>query len=119
MPCLRIETNVKADSIKNMGELLKKYSKLVSDHLNKNELYVMVVIVPDQAIAMAGTCDPCANVMLNSIGGIGSEKNNDFAKTFHALLEVDMGVPPNRCYIQFNDLDPANVGFDGSTFGGK
>ncbi|XP_069071273.1 macrophage migration inhibitory factor isoform X2 [Pleurodeles waltl] len=78
--------------------------------------YIAIHIVPDQMMSFGGTTDPCAICSLYSIGKIGASQNKTYSKMLCDLLNKELHIPANRVYINFFDLNAANVGWDGSTF---
>ncbi len=53
---------------------------------------------------------------LSSIGQLGREANKKHSKALFAHIEKELGIPGDRLYINYFDLDKANVGFSGTTF---
>jgi len=113
------------------ASLKSTLTALVSEHLGKPTQFVCVVIVTGQDMAFNGTevsqfqeqvqddrdvQDPCGVASLSSIGGLGTEENKAFAAKVFPLLQSALAIQADRCYINFSDLERANVGWNGSTF---
>jgi len=96
--------------------LLKDLSKLVAQTLNKPEQYVMVAI-QESAVAMSGTTAPAAFADLRSIGAINSANNTRLSQELCTLLKKQLDIDSNRVYINLSDVDAANWGWNGATFG--
>ncbi len=115
MPHFRLETNSK--SCPSSAALKKELSAAVAAHLGKPEKFVMVTLVTGADMCMGGEEEPaCGSATLASIGGIGVEENRRLAGLVFPILERHLGIPPDRCYINFVDLERANVGWNGATF---
>ncbi|XP_022666220.1 macrophage migration inhibitory factor-like [Varroa jacobsoni] len=115
MPVLTVNTNVPADRIP--ADFLETSSKIVADTLGKPISYVMVHIAAGQQMSFAGDrATPCANCTLSSIGCISASQNKKTSKAISDLLDSKLAIPSDRMYINFVDLQPCNVGFNGSTF---
>uniref|UniRef100_A0A915BQX1 L-dopachrome isomerase n=1 Tax=Parascaris univalens TaxID=6257 RepID=A0A915BQX1_PARUN len=114
MPCFTINTNVPSDKIPQ--DFLKKTSALVAKSLSKPESYVAVRVNPDQQMTFGGSADPCAVCTLESIGAVGGSRNNSHAEKLYKHLNEALGIPKNRMYISFVDVDPTTMAYNGSTF---
>ena len=115
MPLLKLETTV-AISEDKLRTLLTSLSKAVAETIGKPEQYVMVTI--SQAVmAMSGTLGNAAFVDIRSIGGLSSGVNRKLSEQISKLLNDSLGIPSDRVYLNFADVDAANWGWNGSTFG--
>lgn len=113
MPHLRILTNKHLSGYK-LEETISAASKLVSEHLGKDEAYVMVTIQDEETMSFGGTTAPAAYIHLESIGF--KEKPSDLAPVLCAFAEQHLGVPADRTYVNFEDLDREMYGWNGATF---
>jgi phenylpyruvate tautomerase len=115
MPLLKLDTSVAlSDEMKR--DLLPKFSRLVADTLGKPEEYVMVTI-NSSAILMAGKPGDAAFVDVRSIGGLSLAINKQLSKNICTLLKESLGLAPGCIFLNFSDIDAANWGWKGSTFG--
>ncbi|KAJ7309696.1 hypothetical protein JRQ81_007756 [Phrynocephalus forsythii] len=78
--------------------------------------YIAVHIVPDQLMSFGGSSDPCALCSLLSIGKIGGPQNKSYTKLLCDQLSKHLHIPADRVYINYFDMNAANVGWNGSTF---
>ncbi|KHN77607.1 Macrophage migration inhibitory factor -like protein [Toxocara canis] len=114
MPCFTINTNVPSDKVPQ--DFLKKTSALIAKALSKPESYVAVRVNPGQQMTFGGSADPCAVCTLESIGAVGGSRNNAHAEKLYKHINETLGIPKNRMYISFVDIDPTTMAFNGSTF---
>jgi phenylpyruvate tautomerase len=115
MPLLKLETTV-AVSGEKQKVLLAALSKTVGATIGKPEQYVMVTIAP-AAIRMSGQDGEAALVDLRSIGGLSADTNRKLARHICQILKDSLGVPPERVYLNFTDVEAGNWGWNGNTFG--
>uniref|UniRef100_A0A915PZA7 L-dopachrome isomerase n=1 Tax=Setaria digitata TaxID=48799 RepID=A0A915PZA7_9BILA len=115
MPYFTIDTNIPKDRISDA--FLKKASSTVASALGKPEMYVSIHVNSGQAMTFSGTTDPCAVCVLKSIGCVGGSVNNSHADKLYKLLNEELKIPKNRCYIEFVDVDASSMAFNGRTFG--
>jgi len=115
MPLLKLETNLVIPEDK-LQKLLASLSKTVAETIGKPEQYVMVTASP-VAMLMSGKTDNTAFVDIRSIGGLNAKVNGQLSQKICALLSQSIGVPANRIYIVFSDVEAGNWGWNGSTFG--
>ncbi len=115
MPLLKLSVSVKLDDGKK-ATMLKSLSKMIAETLGKPENYVMVTI-ETTAMLMSGKSEPAAFADVRSIGALGPEPNRDFTEKLCAFLKDQCGIPANRVYVNFTDVDANYWGWNGSTFG--
>lgn len=112
MPFIKVETNMKAA---NAEETAKALSALAAEMLGKPEQYVLVVFEDSKTLLHGGTADPAAYVTLNSIG-LPEDRTPEFSATLCSFLETALGIPGNRVYIAFGNIERHLFGWDGKTF---
>ena len=59
---------------------------------------------------------PASPHSLHSIGKIGGAQNRNYSKLLCGLLSDRLHISPDRVYINYYDMNAANVGWNGSTF---
>ncbi|NP_001083650.1 macrophage migration inhibitory factor [Xenopus laevis] len=114
MPVFTIRTNVCRDSVPDT--LLSDLTKQLAKATGKPAEYIAIHIVPDQIMSFGDSTDPCAVCSLCSIGKIGGPQNKSYTKLLCDILTKQLNIPANRVYINYYDLNAANVGWNGSTF---
>ena len=102
MPCLKISTNVPREKITQ--ELNLHLVDVIATMLNKPKEYCAVHIIPDQLMSFGGSFEPCAQVLMQSIGRLGPEENKKYSAILSQELEIKLGIPANRAYIFFHDV---------------
>jgi phenylpyruvate tautomerase len=115
MPLLKLETTV-ALSEEKRSALLSSLSKIVAESIGKPEQYVMVTIGPVVAL-MSGKPGAAAFVDIRSIGGLNSSVNRQLSAKTCKLLHDSAGIPPDRVYLNFTDVQAGNWGWNSATFG--
>jgi phenylpyruvate tautomerase PptA (4-oxalocrotonate tautomerase family) len=112
MPVLQITTNT---SIDDATALAKKASSLTAEMLGKPEGYVMVNVIGDAELIFAGKKDPCAHLMLTSLG-LPESETKTCSEKLCGFIEQQLGVPPSRTYIEFASPERHMFGWDNRTF---
>ena len=115
MPYLQIQTSAQFDK-KNAQQICAQASAIIAESLGKPETYVMVSIQPAEMI-MSGKADPAAFADLRSIGGLDADKNRELSQALCSLLEDKLGLSGERIYLNFQNVERHNWGFNASTFG--
>ena len=115
MPLLKLETTVTLAADKERN-LLAALSKIVATTIGKPEQYVMVTI-NRAAMVMSGKPGDAAFADIRSIGGLTAEVNRKLSQQVGKLLTETLGTPPERIYLNFTEVDAANWGWNGGTFG--
>ncbi|MDG4582831.1 MAG: phenylpyruvate tautomerase MIF-related protein [Candidatus Competibacter sp.] len=115
MPLLALRTSV-ALSNQQRHELLAPLSRIVAECIGKPERYVMIAI--DQAaMLMGGAEGPAAHADVRSIGGLSGEVNRALSERVCTLLHQQLGIPPERIYLDFTSVAATHWGWNGGTFG--
>lgn len=114
MPLLIIETN-KTLEVKDVDILIQKASKHISELLNKPEKWIMVSFVQSPSMIFDGTHSPCAFLTLKSIG-LEMDKVPDLSASLCEFIEKQIKIARERIYIEFQKLEGAEFGWNGSVF---
>jgi phenylpyruvate tautomerase PptA (4-oxalocrotonate tautomerase family) len=115
MPLLKLQTSV-AVAGEQKKRLLAELSKTLAQVTGKPENYVMVALEAGDLL-MAGTAGPAAFVDIRGIGGLTKPVNAKLAKVVGDLLKKELGIEPERTYLNFSDVAAHNWGWNGATFG--
>ena len=111
MPLISISTSIKIDK-KNL--FLKNCSQLISKLTKKSEQYVMVRLFEEKPMYFNSETSPCCYVELKSIGSLNPPI---FSKEISDLISNEIGIPSERIYIFFEDVNPSKWAWNGKTFG--
>ncbi len=114
MPYFCIDTNQTQDD-ESTRALMKKASAFIAELLGKPESYVMVSIKPGTPMTFAGTDDPVAFVRLKSIG-LPGDRCAELSEKICGFIHQALGIPIDRIFIDFKDLDGSMFGWNGKTF---
>jgi phenylpyruvate tautomerase len=115
MPLLKLETTVVLSEDKRQA-LLASLSKIVAETIGKPVQYVMVT-ASQVAMQMSGSPGDAAFVDVRSLGGLTDDVNRKLSQKVSQLLHDSLGIPPNRIYLNFTDVQASHWGWNGSTFG--
>ena len=111
MPLLNISTNT---NIKNQQILLSKSSDFISSLTGKPINFIMVKLTHSLSMYFAGTDEPCAFIEIKSIGSLVPSK---MSKPICQFFSNELGIPAERIYIFFQDVDSKNWAWNSKTFG--
>jgi phenylpyruvate tautomerase PptA (4-oxalocrotonate tautomerase family) len=112
MPLLKIQTNQPPS---DPSRLLSRASALVAELLGKPERYVMVALEPNPSMLFGGDAAPLAYLELKSIG-LPGDRTRELSAALTRLVEQDLGVAPDRVYIEFADAPRHLWGWNAATF---
>ena len=115
MPLLKLETSVVLTEDKRQA-LLASLSNTVAETIGKPQQYVMVA-ASQSAMQMSGSPDDAAFVDVRSIGGLTGDVNRKLSQKVCQLLHDSLGIPPNRIYLNFTEVQASHWGWNGNTFG--
>jgi phenylpyruvate tautomerase PptA (4-oxalocrotonate tautomerase family) len=114
MPLLKLETSVALPEDKR-DTLLAALSKAVAGVTGKPEQYVMVT-ASQAAFLMSGKPGAAAFVDIRGIGGLTGSVNRKLSSEVCKLLGEVLGIPAQRVYLNFTELEAGNWGWNGNTF---
>lgn len=114
MPTLKIQTNTEIPAAERT-DLLKRISKAVAEMLEKPEKYVMIILDPPAAMTFGGDDAPVAYLELKSLG-LPENCTGDYSKRLCDLMGENLGIAPERIYIEFAAPARHFFGWNGSTF---
>ena len=114
MPYLKIETNEELDETA-IQELLKKASAFTARLLGKPEKWIMVAIKQGIPMVFDGNSQPAAFVELKSIG-LAQDMCAGLSRNLCDFIGTELGVSPDRIYIEFWDINGKMFGWNGGTF---
>ena len=114
MPFVSLTTN-SPDIETRKDSLLERLSVAVAGMLGKPERFVMVKIEHNRDMRFGGSNKPLAYVELKSIG-LPAEQAKTFSAKLCQLVADEVGVFPDRVYIELTDAPRHLWGWNSSTF---
>ena len=115
MPLLRIQTNVSVPN-ERRATILSELTDTIARELGKPKEYVQVVLQPGLAMSFAGSVEPTAFVEVRSLG-LPGDKPQSLSEGLSREMEVRLGVPANRVFLNFADVPRTHWGWNAGTFG--
>ncbi|EGB14145.1 macrophage migration inhibitory factor family protein [Pseudodesulfovibrio mercurii] len=112
MPFIKVETNV---TVPDESGCLRKLSALAAELLGKPESYVLAELESGKRLLFGGSADPAAFVTLDSIG-LPETRTPELSAALCGFLNRELGIPADRVYIAFGDIERHLFGWDGGTF---
>ncbi|TMW65367.1 hypothetical protein Poli38472_008009 [Pythium oligandrum] len=112
MPYIKVSVNLPRASY-NAENVLKAFSKSLSDALDRPEEFVMVQLEFDQDLILSGSTEPCAFINVRSIGKIDTERNPKTYAALSATVLEQFKIPANRIFFNLDDINANNWGLDG------
>ena len=112
MPLINVRTSLPA--LKDGSALLQELSSELANQTGKPEAYVMTLLETGVPMTFAGSHEPCAYVEVKSIGAL---RPPAMTAAFCELIQARTGIPANRVYIGFEDVQASCWGWNGNTFG--
>jgi phenylpyruvate tautomerase PptA (4-oxalocrotonate tautomerase family) len=114
MPYIHVATNLSMDDGR-ARELNAGLSALAAELLGKPEKYVLARFSQGGVLTHGGTADPAAMVELKSIG-LPEDRTAELSDRICAHLKQELGISPDKVYIEFLDLKRNLFGWNSGTF---
>ncbi|KAM9622845.1 D-dopachrome decarboxylase isoform 1-T1 [Trichechus inunguis] len=113
MPFLELDTNLPADRVP--AGLEKRLCAATAAILSKPEERVNVMVRPGLAMVVNGSAEPCAQLLVSSIGVVGTaEENRGHSAHFFEFLTKELALGQDRIIIRFYPLEPWQIGKKGT-----
>ncbi|CAI4223285.1 unnamed protein product [Auanema sp. JU1783] len=113
MPMLRVVTNLATSLIRETFEM--ELTKIAASSLNKPIERIAVEVSSGARLIHGGTNDPVVIINVRSIGSLSPDQNFATTQAITALCVDALKLKKDKVIIEFYDLDPNNVGFNGTT----
>ncbi len=114
MPYLKTETNKQMDQAA-VQDLLKRTSAFIAKLLGKPEKWIMVAVYQGVPMMFDGNSEPAAYLELKSIS-LTQDSCASLSKSLCEFLNAELGVSPERVYIEFWNINGKMFGWNGGTF---
>tara|TARA_Y100000589_G_C27157153_1_gene631280 strand:- start:662 stop:997 length:336 start_codon:yes stop_codon:yes gene_type:complete len=111
MPLLSVSTSIK---ITQKNSFLKNCSEFISKITKKPEKYVMVRLLDEIPMYFNKDQSSSCFIELKSIGSLNPQIMSGELSNF---ITNEIGIPIDRIYICFEDIEPTNWAWNGKTFG--
>ena len=115
MPLLMLKTTVPVPADKR-ADLVTSLSRLLAECAGKPESYVMITLEQADGCFDGKVC-PLAFADVRGIGGLSKSVNARVAKALCDLLKSKLGIPGDRVYATFTDVQASAWGWNGGVFG--
>ncbi|HEX3696856.1 MAG TPA: phenylpyruvate tautomerase MIF-related protein [Polyangia bacterium] len=116
MPLIQIFTSVSEPASDTKATLLSDLSRLLAETFQKPERWSMTCLLPNLSMTFAGQAAPCAFVAIRNVGKMTPAQTEKLSAAICRLLSPALGLPADRLYIEFGDVDDYRWGWNGSTF---
>ncbi|XP_036923194.1 D-dopachrome decarboxylase-like [Sturnira hondurensis] len=113
MPVVELDTNLPAGRVP--AGLEKRLCAVTSAILGKPENRVSVTVRPGLAMVVDGSAGPCAQLVVSSIGVVGTaEENRGHSSRFFEFLTKELALGQDRIFIRFVPMEPWQIGKKGT-----
>ncbi|XP_051874480.1 D-dopachrome decarboxylase-A-like [Pristis pectinata] len=113
MPLLELESNLAASCFPEA--LMEQLSWAVATILDKPQERINVSVKPNILGSIGGSMSPCAQLIVSSIGVVGTAKQNkEHSNKFFEFLTRELGLSADRILIQFHPLEKWQIGEKGT-----
>ncbi|MBN2351335.1 MAG: ABC transporter substrate-binding protein [Spirochaetales bacterium] len=116
MPLAKVAVSAAVDETKKK-DVLKRLSLSIAEKIGKPEKYVQTIFEANVPMTFAGTFEPAASLEIKSIGGLSPSVCKGLSEACCGLLQKELGIPEERIYIVFSDIEASSWGWNGTTFG--
>jgi phenylpyruvate tautomerase len=117
MPLLQIHSSVQTIEKLTLEEIHREGAKILSHELGKSIEYVMVVVNAGSSISFAqDSSKPSAYLEVKNIGELSPAVTAKLSMQLCELTSQKLGVEKNRIYIEYQEAQRHQWGWNGKTF---
>lgn len=117
MPLLQINSSIQKMDKSVLEDIHQEGAKAISFELGKSTDYVMVVVNLGSSISFAqDSKSPSAYLEVKNIGELGPKVTQKLSGKLCEIVNRKLGVPQNRIYIEFQEVQRHKWGWNGKTF---
>ncbi|GMS79590.1 hypothetical protein PENTCL1PPCAC_1765, partial [Pristionchus entomophagus] len=113
MPMVSVATNVLMTKIPEDFEV--KLTDLLAESMGKPRERIMIVVDAGRRMVHGATPGPVCHIAVKSIGCVGEQLNIQHTQRITDFIHGLLGVPKDKIILEFYDLTPHQVGFNGTT----
>ncbi|KAF8386164.1 mif-2 [Pristionchus pacificus] len=113
MPMVRVATTV--DKTKIADDFEVKLTDILAESMGKPRERIMIEIDAGRRIIHGATPGPVCHIVIKSIGCVGEQLNIQHTKRVTDFINRLWGIPKDKIILEFYDLAPHQVGFNGTT----
>src|SRR5262249_3725476 len=110
MPLLTLTTSAAPPAADARAKLFARLSGLLARELEKPESYVMVALAPPAEMLFGGNSAPACYAELKNVGTLSPARAAELSALLCRELGAGLGVPADRIYIEFTNVDGAYWG---------
>lgn len=117
MPLIIIKCSTSKISPDSRKQIHEQAEESLSTILKKSRDYVMSILELGQSVSFAGDMSvPSAYIEVKNVGTLSPEVTEVLSKQITAILSRNLGVSPNRVYIEFQESERHMWGWNSKTF---
>ncbi len=116
MPLLSLLSSAAPPPAQARARLLADLTTRLAQELGKPEEYVMVALAPRAEIRFGGSTAPACYAELKNVGSLDAARVEALSALLCGALAAGLGLPRDRIYIEFTNVDGAFWGWNGGTF---
>ncbi|XP_028299128.1 D-dopachrome decarboxylase [Gouania willdenowi] len=113
MPFIELQTNLPLALFQE--DFVRRLSSCAAEALGKPEERMNVVVKPDLAMLISGSCSPCVMLSVSAVAVTDSaEKNKQHSAKLFEFLTKELNLTEDRIVIVFHALQLHQVGKKGT-----
>nr|QGH51225.1 macrophage migration inhibitory factor 2 [Dirofilaria immitis] len=113
MPLITLASNVPAEEFPIDFNI--QFTELMAELLGKPTSRIILLVMPNAQLSHGTTRDPSCLIVIKSIGSFSADKNIKYSASISEFIKKTLGIDPAHCLIHFFNLDPEDVGCNGTT----
>uniref|UniRef100_A0A1I8EXV1 Macrophage migration inhibitory factor-2 n=1 Tax=Wuchereria bancrofti TaxID=6293 RepID=A0A1I8EXV1_WUCBA len=113
MPLITLASNVPASRFPS--DFNVQFTELMAKILGKPTSRILLLVMPNAQLSHGTTENPSCLTVVKSIGSFSADKNIEYSSSISEFMKKTLDIDPAHCIIHFLNLDPENVGCNGTT----
>nr|ABM30179.1 macrophage migration inhibitory factor [Anisakis simplex] len=113
MPLVTLASNVPDQ--KFPSDFNQQLTEVLAKVTGKPAARISLHVMPGARLTHGGSDEPTCLINMRAIGAFSDELNVKYASAIAEFMQKTVGIKPEKCLIEFADLESQNVSCSGTT----
>uniref|UniRef100_A0A0M3HG36 Macrophage migration inhibitory factor n=2 Tax=Ascaris lumbricoides TaxID=6252 RepID=A0A0M3HG36_ASCLU len=113
MPLVTLASNVTDE--KFPVDFNQQFTNFLSSLIDKPAARISLLVMTGARLTHGGSNDPTCVITVKAIGAFNDELNVKYSAKIAEFIHQSLAIAPEKCLIEFVNLEPQNVSNSGTT----
>ncbi|VDM25281.1 unnamed protein product [Toxocara canis] len=113
MPLVTVASNVPDQKFPK--DFNRQFTNVLAEATGKPAARISLLVTPGARLTHGGTNEPTCLITVKAIGAFSDDLNVKYSAAIADFMHKSVGISPEKCIIQYMNLEPENVSNSGTT----